>query len=520
MTKLSGAEKEKEIPKTFWEIWEENKGYVFNVCLILTNRHYQDAQDLHSEVMLKASLKSVKELPKVNARSWLSNLASNTFIDKVRRKERRESKFNHYGSVKDLEKICQNRQSSPLDKLLENETSDCVEICLSNMPARRRHISNLYFSGYTYAELAETFLISEESARKMVQTSRDEVKNYLLGQKSGQEQKCETKINSEELSTSLHLVTYKHSGETHYCSMASEVSMARLEQKAVSLKKYLTHHETSYDKKLILAEFLSLLGQFKEAITLLDELLQDGYHHHKVYDLKIAIYEILDNTPKILEVTENAQGNLITNTRVFEIQSLVAKERFDLAYQKIRRFTNDSLKLELIKLRLKLLLCLDRKEKALELCREINLRGQECPSCSKIHLELLLTLKGFQEAFKYVKEVYEKSPNSPIQVFLYLHFLIRLGKENQRDFKSAFTYVRKNYFRHPEIALIKALMFPFKALKILLRRTKDYPSCILSKAYLRLFNGANWQSLNLNSYEKQHIKILGMIHGDLRRVEQ
>src|ERR1700730_3320214 len=78
----------------FWELWLRHKDCLFRICLQFMGNSQQDAEDILSDIMLKA----FEKLPEYahgirNLKPWLARFARNYCIDVHRKRQREEMKM-------------------------------------------------------------------------------------------------------------------------------------------------------------------------------------------------------------------------------------------------------------------------------------------------------------------------------------------------------------------------------------------------------------------------------------------
>ena len=90
----------------FWDSWLKHEKAVFNNCLNFTKNRHHDAQDLLSEVMVKAYKKTDLTKSNKSILYWFLQLAKNSSIDKYRR----ELRLIH---LADMEIILEGNRATP-----------------------------------------------------------------------------------------------------------------------------------------------------------------------------------------------------------------------------------------------------------------------------------------------------------------------------------------------------------------------------------------------------------------------
>ena len=302
--------KEAKTQELFWETWANNQNYLFNMCLIYTGRKYHDAQDLLSSVMYKACSKINKKLLSTNPQSWFTRLIRNTYIDQYRRENCCELNISYIDCFEKIDSEYVVAPMTPIDELLQNELNRYIEVSLQKIPPRRKHFTRLYFSGYSYADISQTYCVSQDAVRKIIQFSREELRHVVEQYQNGQQAQGYVEIQVDQKQYFTHLFSIRHSKKIHYLHLESGVSPNRLEQKEKSIKKYLENYPFADEKRLNLAENLSSQGKLLEAIQNLKQLILNDFHHQRVYELYIDLLDLLNEKQKIIDIAEKAMDNL------------------------------------------------------------------------------------------------------------------------------------------------------------------------------------------------------------------
>ncbi|MCE9520479.1 MAG: sigma-70 family RNA polymerase sigma factor [Verrucomicrobia bacterium] len=138
----------------FQELFRKFGGLLYSTIYRVLNDH-QDTEDIMQEVLMQIWQKAhLYEEAKGKPLTWISTMARNRAIDRVRSKQRR-SRLNH-----DFE-----HETKPLQPEFDEDTSDVVisgerDRTLQNAvmelsPEQREAIQLAYFNGLTQSEIAE-----------------------------------------------------------------------------------------------------------------------------------------------------------------------------------------------------------------------------------------------------------------------------------------------------------------------------------------------------------------------------
>lgn len=514
---LSAKRKGGEMKKgqqNFWSLWEHHKDFLHSICNHYTG-NYHNAEDLLSDVMLKActSIRE-QELPS-NSKAWLRSLLKNTFIDKYRKGHKRKIHISYVNDIKIFDNEEVKTYSNPLGKIIEDEVYKLIESSIQKMPPLRKLLTRMYYSGYSYKEIAQSYEIKADNLRKMIQLSRHELLNDLKLYQNGDPVNAEIQ-NDRKLF--LHLIKIKHNQSQHYLNYVSYLPPNRLEQKENTIKKYLKTHPKSYDRQVRLVVNLCSQGKVYQALELLQALIMNNQHCEDVYKLTIKLLYLLDRKGEIAKYVCKAEGLSPLLSSSLYIWDLLAKGKLLQAEATLKaNFKENSTN---VNRRLQLIQLYDLQGKDLEAyteCEKIHIVYPGHPEIYLIHLENKFYFDGFYEACKFAEKEYKRHPESAIHCFFYLHFLLSEGSDlSKPDQITLFNHVRKKYFWHPDFSLLKAMLSPDKKVRILKRRCNDHPDCALSHYYFSEFTGCETELVELNSQEKTHISIIRMIYEEQR----
>ena len=498
----------------FWKMWTRHQDFMFKVCLIYSNQNYHNAQDLFSEVKLKAGKRVQKEQTLINSRSWFSNLITSVHIDRHRKERKNKLKLVQVGDTKDNHWLNQISQITPFNYLLEQELKEYFKKSAEGFSYRHYHISNLYFTGFSYRDIADSFIISEESVRKIVQLSRKVLRKSLRNYHKDLD--ASELIGEAEFSGSKqipHLFAYSKETELHYFQHTNTVQEGRLCQKEQSAKKYLARYEKSYSKKYELAEILCSQGKVNEALTILESLLRSGYHSKEVYNLRVILLDLLDRDKEIFRNISSALERLqFPSFHLYAWSMIVCT-----GYNKAVSFLEENLKmnpdnLDSHLLLVRLYIMLGNYQESYNHCLTINDLDTDNREVVVYQIFNVLKLKGVYKVKDCVFGLFESCADSPLINLYMLHFMNSGGQTGIKMYRSLFIKMQKKYFWHPDIALVKAMHSPEKATKILSRRCREYPDCVLSKYYLSQFTGKVVTLKKLNFQEQVHYSIIRSIY--------
>lgn len=155
---------------TFWELWLRHKDYLFRICLQFMGNSHQDADDLLSEIMLKAFEKLPAYAHDIrNLKAWLARFARNYCIDVHRKRQREAMKMCEIEPDMHIASAAGDQQ--PLESATERPQ---VEDLLSKLSLSQQEvIVNRFIQGKPYDEISKHLNISPTTVRKRVQRARE-----------------------------------------------------------------------------------------------------------------------------------------------------------------------------------------------------------------------------------------------------------------------------------------------------------------------------------------------------------
>ena len=508
--KKRGTEKKK-----FWRVWQSYEDILFKKCLRYT-LNYHNAQDLLSDVMLKASEKFNKKLLKENPCGWLVKILKNTYIDQYRRSCKRQISIMYTDNEEGLDSKSDLTFSTPLDDIFEEELQKCIERSLQKMPPRRRHLTLLLISGYTYQYISKSYGINLEAVRQMMLLSRNEIRqeiNLYQSDKDVDYAVESTYFQSKELYS--HLLKYtQEDGYVHYHFLVNSLPSNRLQQKEATMCKYISLCRKPNDTKLKLAFNLSSQGRFDDVLVILKELIDDCFYSEELFELQIKLLFILDRKQEVFKAIDKAIKSLSSVHSKFYALWMLSQNNYRYA----EKFLLDNIGKGYSDLDLRLLLVevYELQNKTVEAYEEgekIYTYSKYNPDIYLYHLKNKLLFDGYKEAHELAESQYTHDTMSGLNCIYYLHFLVNdncLGTD--KKLLALFNKVRKRFFWHPDFALVKAFLSPERTAKFLHRRCADYPNCALSRHYLALLTGFNDDVPKLSFQEKVHLSIVKMIY--------
>lgn len=151
---------------TWEEVARDHGRFLYTVAYRLTGNH-DDAQDLVQEVLVRVQ-RGLDTYRPGSLEGWLSRIATNTFLDDVRRRRRRPLEV-----VPDLPERHVPRAPDPESALAASQLPDDVQAALGSLPADYRAAVVLCdVVGLGYGEIAEALDIPVGTVRSRIHRGR------------------------------------------------------------------------------------------------------------------------------------------------------------------------------------------------------------------------------------------------------------------------------------------------------------------------------------------------------------
>ncbi|WP_228056957.1 RNA polymerase sigma factor [Tychonema sp. LEGE 07203] len=177
-----------DIEKAFWQLWQQNRDYLYRCCLRWMGGNPVDAEEVLSRAMLKALDKLPDYAEKItNLRAWLTRLTHNLCID-IHRERRRKAM-----QMEDIEEIAATGNSafisgldSPQEALLHHELGKYIRRAIDTLPSRLRNPFILrYWHQIAYQDIAQQLALSLNNVYKRIQQAREILQKRLSRYLSG-----------------------------------------------------------------------------------------------------------------------------------------------------------------------------------------------------------------------------------------------------------------------------------------------------------------------------------------------
>ena len=177
-----------DIEKAFWQLWQQNRDYLYRCCLKWMGGNPTDAEEVLCRAVLKAWHKLPDHAEKItNLRAWLTRLTHNLCID-IHRERRRKAM-----QMEDIEEVAARGSSavisclnSPEEALLHHELGQYIRRAIDTLPSRLRTLFILrYRHQIAYQDIAQQLALSLNNVYKRIQKARDILQKRLSRYLSG-----------------------------------------------------------------------------------------------------------------------------------------------------------------------------------------------------------------------------------------------------------------------------------------------------------------------------------------------
>ena len=507
------AEARKE---TFWDVWESNSKRIFLNCLEMTKNHFHDAQDIFSEVMLKAYYKIFKckeEIVCLN--NWSKTVIRNTFVSQYRQRKR----FVEYS---DFEEALSNYPSGDctFSKVIDNELLQFVSEHIQSLPPRYRCLAQLYISGATTnKDFSKDYSVSEENTRKIIQITKEHIISGVKNYKSGNPSLSEASLLPARKKLYEHLTFLKTNNRFEVLTLYSSASTHRLEQREQSIRKYLDKWNRSFSRLEELAIVLYSQGKLNEALVILNQMLSEAYIDERIFELKIKILNHLkrfDDSKRTIAEAKNILLPFPVSLKLFELEVVNRHSEYErLVLDLINNNPTHSY------FREKLIHFYESRGMSVSSFKQSKSFYRyhtNSVECLGPHFKNLLKTEGRDNALTFLENFRKRSPESLTALLFHLHFLVKENKDHEA-ITNMLRKIRRTHPWHPDYSFLKALIFKFKkdqrrANLLMHNRMEDYPTCNLSALYSRMINGNYLIPIpgELTYQEKLHFETVKLIH--------
>lgn len=169
----SGSHDPNEVP-TWEQVADEYGSFLYTVCFRLTGNR-ADAQDLVQDVLLRVR-RGLRTYEPGSLEGWLSRIATNAFLDEVRRRKRRPAD----PFPEDEPERILPTSGAPDDTLAAERLPDDVQAAISSLaPDYRAAVVLSDVVGLSYQEIADQLEIPVGTVRSRIHRGRARLREVL-----------------------------------------------------------------------------------------------------------------------------------------------------------------------------------------------------------------------------------------------------------------------------------------------------------------------------------------------------
>lgn len=170
-------------PDSFEALVIEHGQQLYNIALRMTGNE-EDANDLCQEALLRAYKSFGKWKRECSFSSWLFRIATNLYIDQVRRKKRVQFESLDAPIVTDdgekMSRTIECEARGPQSLVEAAEVQEKVQWALQKLPPEfRMSVILCDIQGFSYAEISEIMDCSIGTVRSRIHRARRALRNYL-----------------------------------------------------------------------------------------------------------------------------------------------------------------------------------------------------------------------------------------------------------------------------------------------------------------------------------------------------
>ncbi|MEM7338328.1 MAG: sigma-70 family RNA polymerase sigma factor [Actinomycetota bacterium] len=158
---------------TWEEVAEQYGRFLYSLAYRLTGNH-QDAQDLVQEVLLRVR-RGLAGYQPGNFKGWLSRITTNTFLDRVRKQNRRPT----VALPEDPDRVLAGSPGADVE-LAARDLPDHLQDLLSDLqPEYRAAVVLADVLGYSYEEIADILDVPLGTVRSRIHRGRGRLRTAL-----------------------------------------------------------------------------------------------------------------------------------------------------------------------------------------------------------------------------------------------------------------------------------------------------------------------------------------------------
>lgn len=272
----------------FWAFWAELEGYLLSLCKKWMNGSVVEPEEALSGAMLRAWEGFTRTDAKIsNVRAWLTRVTHNYCMDIHRREKRRAGGASADDFIRREREPDGMRSESPEETLLRREAFSGMKVAINRLPERLRNPMILRcVEGLPYREIAQKLNISNENVRKRVQQAREILNEYgdkfphlaeIKKHDPVSSLRADEPVGAELPGHFEFLLPVRFQddlGKWREVRLFLEEKPSRIEQKTVTLEKYIKKFPGGWKKRWELGQLLMLTGQFQEAKSQLEWIFE------------------------------------------------------------------------------------------------------------------------------------------------------------------------------------------------------------------------------------------------------
>lgn len=300
--------------EVFWNFWEAGTSMLQRLCLRWMGGDVQETHDAMGAAMIRAY--EAKETAPATQKSffaWTARITRNICIDLGRGNRRHAHTSLSQEEMRNRSEPASQAGDPENDMVRREQMAHLLE-ALNNLPLRiRTPMVMRCFQDKPYSEIAQEIRVTDAHARKLVQQGRDRIRYdlslpgpvdlaatlapeaWILGLIGGEEQGSE--FDSRPL-FAVPTRMQKPDGTSNEEIVFVKDRPGRLDQKLVSLLRYVRRFTSGWKKKHELAEVYLLMGNQAEAIVCLEQVLRRQPHR---IDHRLGLAHQLDAAGKSSE---------------------------------------------------------------------------------------------------------------------------------------------------------------------------------------------------------------------------
>ncbi len=169
--------------QSFEELVTKYEKLVYSICYRMFNNR-EDALDFTQDTFVKVYKNMEKAIGKGSFKSWICTIATNTCLDEIRKRSKRNtiSIDAHYDNDEsNAKREIADTSLTPLEEIVTKEDNELLNKAINNLAEDYKIIIVLRdIQGFSYDEIAESLEISLGTVKSRISRARNKLqKNYL-----------------------------------------------------------------------------------------------------------------------------------------------------------------------------------------------------------------------------------------------------------------------------------------------------------------------------------------------------